>query len=158
MERFFIHSDFEPEVPGVNDIAVAKTKERIRFDGNVRNIVPIRLPQEYEDVYGTVTISGFGKTSLEPNERYSNNLMVAQQEIITCPNAIIDERILICAGAPDGTVDACPGDIGGPMIQETSQRGKVLIGIVAQGSCETGGGPSVFVRVDGFMDWISRNI
>lgn len=152
LERFFIHSDFRPTFPGVDDIALAKTVRAIDFDRNVNRIF-WRWSQP--DIRGVVTVAGFGKTNLDTDEGLANVLTVGELVIRPCIGADIDDRTQICAGSPEGTVDTCPGDIGGAMLMLDKNSVEVMIGIVTQGSCDPSIYPTVFIRLDGYHDWLA---
>lgn len=54
--------------------------------------------------------------------------------------------------------DVCKGDSGGPLMYDdnvTYQAGIVSFG---KGNCGTNEAPSVYTRVDGFLDWILNNV
>ena len=57
---------------------------------------------------------------------------------------------MVCAGYPNGGVDACQGDSGGPLVV-----GDTLIGIVSWGDgCAKPGKPGVYTRVSTYADEI----
>lgn len=59
-----------------------------------------------------------------------------------------DSNSMVCAGYPDGGVDACQGDSGGPLVV-----GDTLIGIVSWGDgCAKAGKPGVYARVSTYSD------
>lgn len=71
---------------------------------------------------------------------------------------VVLNRTQLCAGGTKG-VDACRGDSGGPIMSVGSTDEfsyNYLAGIVSFGpiSCGTEGWPSVYTRVDQYLDWI----
>jgi len=68
------------------------------------------------------------------------------------PNAITDT--MICAGIPEGGIDACQGDSGGPLSVDG-----VLVGIVSWGfGCARPGRPGVYARVSALRDFTDANM
>lgn len=62
--------------------------------------------------------------------------------------ASFDAPTEICAGFPEGGVDACQGDSGGPMIARDDSGEAVQVGIVSWGSgCARAGYPGVYAQV-----------
>lgn len=63
-----------------------------------------------------------------------------------------DPNSMVCAGYPDGGIDACQGDSGGPLVV-----GDTLIGIVSFGDgCAKAGKYGVYTRVSTFADDIAE--
>ncbi|MFI5609185.1 S1 family peptidase [Amycolatopsis sp. NPDC051903] len=63
-----------------------------------------------------------------------------------------DPSSMVCAGYPDGGIDACQGDSGGPLVV-----GDTLIGIVSFGDgCAKAGKYGVYTRVSTFADDIAE--
>lgn len=62
---------------------------------------------------------------------------------------------MMCAGSPDGGVDACTGDAGGPLF--TNENGKFIQhGIVSWGrGCALAQYPGVYTQVSYFLEWIA---
>lgn len=59
----------------------------------------------------------------------------------------------LCAGRPEGGVDTCSGDSGGPLRDATG----LVVGITSWGvGCGRPGLPGVYTRISSVSDWISR--
>ena len=65
---------------------------------------------------------------------------------------------MICAGHPDGGVDSCQEDSGGPFI--CTNNGKaVLTGVVSFGyGCGDPKFPGVYARQTAVLDWVKANM
>jgi secreted trypsin-like serine protease len=109
--------------------------------------LPIVAPSEssYQQPGRMARILGWGTTS--ENGTFSNDLRDADVQIQSdddCNDfnsyagALVPD-VMLCAGYPDGGVDACQGDSGGPLMVDTgregpgSQEGWKLAGIISMG-------------------------
>ncbi|MET8994396.1 serine protease [Amycolatopsis sp. Hca4] len=62
--------------------------------------------------------------------------------------SVYDQKSMVCAGYPEGGVDACQGDSGGPLVV-----GDTLIGIVSFGDgCAKANRPGVYTRVSTYAN------
>lgn len=101
------------------------------------------------------TVLGWGRVA-EGGAR-SNYLRSAVVPVVsdkTCRTAYsgYDPSDMVCAGYPEGGIDACQGDSGGPLMV-----GDTLIGIVSFGEgCAKAGKPGVYTRVSHFANDISQ--
>jgi secreted trypsin-like serine protease len=131
-----------------NDIAV------LRLDRNLpyrrANLPNANDPALYAQ--GTnATVVGWGRTA-EGGAR-SGVLRKATVPIIGdagCSSSYdtYDARTMLCAGFPQGGVDACQGDSGGPLVVDGT-----LIGVVSWGQgCAEPGKPGVYTRVATYVD------
>jgi secreted trypsin-like serine protease len=97
------------------------------------------------------TIVGYGVTSEggDPPKR----LQEAQVPIVddpTCAAAYdtFEAQTMLCAGYPEGKIDACQGDSGGPLFGRRPDGSLVVVGSTSQGDgCARPGKPGVYARV-----------
>ncbi len=153
VRRVWTAPDYEEPSSG-NDIAVLSLDDQ----------VPYRAARmagtDDRSLYapGTMaTVLGWGRTS--DGGPKADSLRGAQVPLVddkTCAGAYgsYDPRTMVCAGYPEGGVDACQGDSGGPLMV-----GDTLIGIVSWGQgCAEAGKPGVYTRVSSFFEDVSRNV
>lgn len=112
----------------------------------------------------SATISGWGTTTL--NGSSSPLLRAASVQILSSPT---DTKCgeygtsfvpgnHVCAGMPQGGVDACQGDSGGPLTVAYN-GGAVLAGIVSSGSgCADPKYPGLYTRVTSFLPWLRQYV
>lgn len=97
------------------------------------------------------TVVGWGRTS-DGGDR-ATSLRSAVVPIVSdssCQSSYsnYDANSMVCAGYPNGGVDACQGDSGGPLVE-----GDTLVGIVSWGDgCAKPGKPGVYARVSTYAD------
>jgi secreted trypsin-like serine protease len=102
------------------------------------------------------TILGWGVTE---DGQWSDTLKQATVPLTTdasCANAYadFDATIMVCAGYPQGGVDTCYGDGGGPLV-----AGGKLIGIMSWGAgCALPGLPGIYTRVSTYYNDIRAQL
>jgi secreted trypsin-like serine protease len=103
------------------------------------------------------TIVGWGTTDADEDE-LPDTLQKADVPITTdayCENAYPDEEdwdfdseTMVCAGYPEGGVDSCYGDSGGPLFAKTSTGARRVVGVTSWGNgCAEKNSPGVYARV-----------
>jgi len=130
--------------------------------------VPACLPDPNEFGGGdlnsaTMTVSGWGHQEFGgqgPNELHSVDVPGISNS--QCQTDYPEEQIsdaMLCAGAPEGGIDACQGDSGGPLTYTNGAPAKAyIVGVVSWGyGCAAAGYPGVYARVTHVMDWITEN-
>src|SRR5207249_7825654 len=91
-----------------------------------------------------------------PTSRYLRAASVPIVADAACAGAYqpFSPTAMVCAGYPDGGVDACQGDSGGPMVV-----GTVLVGIASWGDgCARPGKYGVYTRVASYAALIARQL
>ncbi|XP_045041633.1 transmembrane protease serine 11D isoform X3 [Desmodus rotundus] len=144
-----------------NDIAVVKLSRPIAFNKNIHIVC---LPEATQNISpgSTAYVTGWGSQisggntvrDLQQGRVYiiSNNMCNAP---ISYGGAVLPG--MLCAGLPQGGVDACRGDSGGPLVQQDSRRIWFLVGIVSWGyECGLADKPGVYTRVTAYRNWITQ--
>lgn len=101
------------------------------------------------------TVLGWGRVSDGGGERsdYLRRAVVPVMSDADCRAGYPEygPSSMLCAGYPEGGIDACKGDSGGPLVVDGS-----LIGIVSYGEgCAKAGKPGVYTRVSTYADDIA---
>ncbi|NWH71707.1 TMPS5 protease, partial [Piaya cayana] len=143
------------------DIALLKLQAPLNFSDAVRAAC---LPPSSQDLFqGTQCwVSGWGYTSPE-QAQVTDTLKEAPVPLIgtkrcnsSCMYAGELTARMLCAGYPQGKIDACQGDSGGPLVcrDESTWR---LVGIVSWGQgCGEPNRPGVYTNVAELLPWIYR--
>ncbi|WP_343064010.1 serine protease [Haloechinothrix aidingensis] len=149
VERAWIPEDYRSVREG-SDIAVLTLERRVPYES-------ARVAESGQrDVYAEGTMAdvyGWGRTT----EGGSSSTHLRSAEVPVRSDRACDEayddydpETMVCAGYPEGGVDACQGDSGGPLIVDDT-----LIGIVSWGEgCGRAGKPGVYTDVSAFTDAI----
>ena len=157
------HPGFNAESYG-NDIAVVRLAKPVTSNLNALTIgLPVAEDGATWPAAGTIgVVSGWGET-VPSSPVASNGLQAANVDVLLGPGAGACGQygasyiagMQICAGALDGSVDACSGDSGGPLVVEVS-TGPVLAGVVSTGrGCAAAGYPGLYTRVTAFLPWLA---
>ncbi|XP_037005934.2 transmembrane protease serine 11D [Artibeus jamaicensis] len=160
VSTILIHKDYNSGTHE-NDIAVMKLSRTITFNKDIHMVC---LPEATQNISpgSTAYVTGWGSqinggdtvTDLRQGRVYiiSNDVCNAQ---ISYDGAVLPG--MLCAGLPEGGVDACRGDSGGPLVQQDSRRLWFLVGIVSWGDqCALANKPGVYTRVTAYREWITQ--
>ncbi|SHG10137.1 S1 family peptidase [Streptoalloteichus hindustanus] len=102
-------------------------------------------------------VIGWGDTAEGgPSSRYLMKAVVPVMPDGDCSSAFpeYDAGRMLCAGYPEGRIDACQGDSGGPLV-----AGGKVIGLVSTGEgCARAGKPGIYTRVAVYEDLVRPRI
>ena len=135
-----------------NDVSMLVLSADIVFSNAARSIDIT----DVEPADGTpTTVTGWGTTS--EGGSLADHLLAVSVPIVNraaCNQAYGGSITanMICAGVPEGGLDACQGDSGGPLIDPATGR---LVGVVSWGfGCARPNFPGIYANVDYVRDWI----
>lgn len=119
-------------------------------------VVAFARPDQDPDVDRPGAIAGWGARS-ERDQIGSTSLLDAPVTVFSTARCMrflgssFTSRLALCAGRPEGGVDTCSGDSGGPLRDGSG----LLIGITSWGlGCGRAGSPGVYTRVSAVATWI----
>ena len=149
-----------------NDLALIGLAAPLAFSPSVQQVaLPLVQDANAWPASGEqATISGWGSTT--PSGASSALLRAATVQILSAPSeAKCGEYGTsyvpgnhVCAGMPQGGVDACQGDSGGPLTVAYNGT-PVLAGIVSSGSgCADPKFPGLYSRVTSFLPWLRQYV
>ncbi|XP_035696120.1 chymotrypsinogen A-like [Branchiostoma floridae] len=169
-EEIFIHPGYNDSLL-TNDIAVIKLTSPVTYTAYV---YPVCLPDaSTEAEVGTVcTVTGWGAQKegstttsrlLQANVPIINNTECSEKYARLTEQGegvhSIHPQSMVCAGYPEGGVDACQGDSGGPLVCKSSTGAHWLQGVVSWGhGCARADAPGVYARVPSLADWIRETM
>ncbi|NWX33439.1 TMPS9 protease, partial [Notiomystis cincta] len=143
------------------DVALLELGTPITFSSTIK---PICLPDSSHIFHegARCFITGWGST--KEGGLMSNHLQKAAVNVIgdqACKKFYpvqISSRML-CAGFPQGTVDSCSGDAGGPLACKEPSGKWFLAGITSWGyGCARPYFPGVYTKVTAVQGWIVQNL
>uniref|UniRef100_A0A1A9W5M3 Peptidase S1 domain-containing protein n=1 Tax=Glossina brevipalpis TaxID=37001 RepID=A0A1A9W5M3_9MUSC len=154
----------------IHDIALLRLERNINFN---EFISPICLPQNAENnkikYDGTrMEVIGWGRTETTKGDKIKMKASVITVNAEKCRQLYLKKGIIltnthICA-VGERESDSCKGDSGGPLITsrtiKKSDTYYILMGIVSFGSrnCTLKDLPSVYTKVESYIDWILHTI
>jgi secreted trypsin-like serine protease len=111
----------------------------------------------------TVTLAGWGATDPRRERKSQSNILnEATAELLDCGSferyQSLDPSRVLCVGDAEGRRRSCGGDSGGPLFVSDPDGTRRQIGIDSWGfrPCGEPGLPSVFTRIDRYLEWIHR--
>eukprot|EP00057_Strongylocentrotus_purpuratus_P001520 XP_001199552.2 PREDICTED: trypsin-2 isoform X1 [Strongylocentrotus purpuratus] len=164
--RIFTHPEYDllDDEEDDHDIALFRMSQPFNLTQDYR-VNTVCLPTgDMDDEFGAgkvATVTGWGTLqsgkSDFPDTMYQVNVPIYDQE--QCNKSLNGEITdnMLCAGLPEGGVDACQGDSGGPLVALGGGNSDqyYLVGIVSWGEgCGDADSPGVYTRVTRFEDWI----
>ncbi|CAL1274367.1 unnamed protein product [Larinioides sclopetarius] len=166
VEEIKIHESYQPDF-SYDDIAIIRLNERLPNDA-----FPVCLPEEDNLNQGdNVTVLGWGRLNFGGRSsralQQADGIPIVSNEVCNAnystistssfPNGIIDS--MICAGIPEGGIDSCEGDSGGPLLREFRRDRWALVGVVSFGfKCGEPGFPGIYTRVANYLPWITEYV
>lgn len=161
VELFVMHPNYDT-ITLENDIVMIKLASPLDFTTTKVGPIPIPLAGQQTPGGTNVTVAGWG--NLEFNNANRPDILqkvsvptVTDEEcrLAYGPTDMFDS--FICAGVPEGGLDSCNGDSGGPLF--TTGETRQLIGIVSWGKdCALPGYYGVYTEVSYFSDWIAATM
>ncbi|NXK13120.1 TMPS9 protease, partial [Herpetotheres cachinnans] len=143
------------------DVALLELNTPVQFSNTIK---PICLPDNSHVFHegARCFITGWGST--QEGGLMSKHLQKAAVNVIgdqACKKFYpvqISSRML-CAGFPQGTVDSCSGDAGGPLACKEPSGKWFLAGITSWGyGCARPYFPGVYTKVTAVQGWIAQNL
>ncbi|XP_015585584.1 trypsin-1-like [Cephus cinctus] len=156
VDSVVVHERYTSPSRYSNDIGLIKLRHPIEFSAVAQ---PIRLPEQDElleddtmtEISGWGTLTFWGSTPEQLQMAVVPKISMERCQGMYDPSSLSED--MLCAGYPDGGVDACQGDSGGPLVAYEK-----VYGIVSWGSgCAWAGSPGVYSRVSSNRDWIRRH-
>nr|XP_055153423.1 transmembrane protease serine 11D [Symphalangus syndactylus] len=160
VRSILIHNNYK-SATHENDIALVRLENSVIFTKDIHSVC---LPAATQNIPpgSTAYVTGWGAQEYAGHtvpELRQGQVRIISNDVCNAPysynGAILSG--MLCAGVPQGGVDACQGDSGGPLVQEDSRRLWFLVGIVSWGDqCGLPDKPGVYTRVTAYLDWIRQ--
>lgn len=145
-----------------NDIALLKLRRPSK-----QPVMRMVRPRQYwaYRVNRPAEIAGWGATNPR-GSRYPHHLQQAQIKLVSrqiCRQIWpgLSTKVQVCAGIwPQGRIDSCSGDSGGPLTVTDSRGRRLLAGLTSFGGnrCGARRQPAVYTRISAYHSWITRVI
>ncbi|XP_064440620.1 transmembrane protease serine 11D [Mirounga angustirostris] len=160
IRTILIHNNYNPATHE-NDIAAIQLDGGINFTKNIHRVC---LPEATQNIPpgSSAYVTGWGSQEFGGNtvsDLQQARVRIISNDVCNAPTSYNGAVLpgMLCAGLPQGGVDACRGDSGGPLVQQDSRRLWFLVGIVSWGDqCGLPDKPGVYTRVTAYRDWITK--
>ncbi|XP_063157920.1 serine protease 27-like [Candoia aspera] len=153
--KLFIPPDYLGKVGSPADIALLKLASPVPFTSH---ILPVCLPKSSEQFSVPLTAPLTLQEAKVPiiDQKTCNSLFSASPVEGMEKDPVMPD--MICAGYPQGGIDACKGDGGGPLVCKVGRRW-TQAGIVSWGvGCAESSRPGVYTSVPFYSFWIKDKI
>ncbi|XP_069705020.1 serine protease snake-like [Periplaneta americana] len=150
-----------------DDLALIELDRPVKFSETVQ---PACLYTKSELPDTVLEITGWGATTSTRSAK-SSILQYAQLSLVPndkCNASYVNQKKvnkgvqegMMCAGDPEGNMDTCNGDSGGPLqVKTTETNAYLVVGVTSYGPSVCGGTtPAIYTRVDKYVDWIESEI
>uniref|UniRef100_A0A1V1FKN1 Acrosin n=1 Tax=Reticulitermes speratus TaxID=60591 RepID=A0A1V1FKN1_9NEOP len=145
-----------------NDIALIELDRTVKFSENIQ---PACLYTKSDIPDLGLEVTGWGLTS---NKRSSKSPILQYATLSLVPNDKCNESYvsvrrvnrgvqdtMLCAGDPQGIMDTCNGDSGGPLqVKTTENNAYSIVGVTSFGPLCGGSTPGIYTRVNKYVDWV----
>ncbi|XP_037932410.1 chymotrypsin-2-like [Teleopsis dalmanni] len=153
VSKIYVHEGYLPSNNYINDIALLKLKEPLKFNKKVNSV---RLPEIKQITPGnkSATLIGWGLNAtggVIQNRLQKVELQTFTDDECSRRHEVQLHTTTLCAGVPNGGKGQCSGDSGGPLLINGIQ-----VGIVSwsRKPCTIAPYPGVFTEVSAYVDWI----
>ncbi|XP_071434162.1 transmembrane protease serine 9 [Pithys albifrons albifrons] len=143
------------------DVALLELSTPVKFSNTIR---PICLPDNSHIFHegARCFITGWGSTKegglMSKHLQKAAVNMIGDQACKKFYPVQISSR-MVCAGFPQGTIDSCSGDAGGPLACKEPSGKWFLAGITSWGyGCARPYFPGVYTKVTAVQGWIAQNL
>ncbi|XP_025961183.2 transmembrane protease serine 9 isoform X1 [Dromaius novaehollandiae] len=143
------------------DVALLELSMPVKFSSTIK---PICLPDNSHIFHEEARcfITGWGSTKegglMSKHLQKAAVNMIGDQACKKFYPVQISSR-MVCAGFPQGTVDSCSGDAGGPLACKEPSGRWFLAGITSWGyGCARPYFPGVYTKVTAVQGWIAQNL
>ncbi|XP_071952948.1 transmembrane protease serine 9-like [Antedon mediterranea] len=152
----FTHPDYS-DLTMDNDIALLRLEQAVVFTDYVRPVCLSDEPPYQEGQRCYISGWGFDGTEYKKDDLQEAVVPIMSNEncneLLGSVHNVTNNKL--CAGYPEGGVDACQGDSGGPLVCLDEAGKWQLMGITSYGfGCALESRPGVYTRVSTFTDFI----
>jgi secreted trypsin-like serine protease len=156
-KSIYMHPEYQTGDLIRHDLALIEVSTPFVFNTWVQ---PLPLPAERHNASGYCYIAGWGQTQDHPASDVLLKAIVPILDREECRRVYpdhLDKDNQICAGYPEGGVDVCTGDTGGPLM--CSDLGHLyLAGIASWGyKCAVPGYPGVYTEISFYTKSITEH-